>query len=333
MNDRSAVRFWLSDEAIQDISPCNSKMRFEGVAFSASGNTLAVATSEGNTVLLHRRLPDGKFEEQPFSFLSVASGIDYPHDLSFVDCDGFELLAVVQRRNAVTIFRRDEHSPHFDPKPLFEINGRKSLLNFSDGVSFVPPNNRYLAACNLRSNTVLFYDWAPGPPTTFQREPVFELKHPTIAEPDGLAFSKCGRWLATANHHNHTVTILRRVPDPPEYCYEPTEVLSDQTLRYPHSVAFTNDNYLAVTNAGANYFSIYEPRFDGGEVSWSGSPIVRRAIAADAVFERINAVNKMEGGPKGIASHENLLAVCSPGRGVRIFEFQTHDLHASSEWV
>ena len=40
--------------------------RFEGVAFSPSGDTLAIATSESNSVLLFRRATDGRFDETPF---------------------------------------------------------------------------------------------------------------------------------------------------------------------------------------------------------------------------------------------------------------------------
>ena len=41
----------------------------------------------------------------------------------------------------------------------------------------------------------------------------------------------------------------------------------------------------------------------------------------DDIFKEVNARNKMEGGPKGVAIHKNSLAVCSPEYGVKIYSF------------
>ena len=162
----------------------------------------------------------------------------------------------------------------------------ETRLNYTDGVAFVPPNNDYLAACNLRTSKIVFYRKPSGSSVGFKLEPVFELKH-GVYRPDGLAFSQCGTWLAVANHGNHTVSIYqRRKPILSrlklKYGPRPVTIIKDPGFRYPHSVAFTPEtNHLVVTNAGANYFSVYRAKkalFENALVSiasiaknyWSG---------------------------------------------------------------
>ena len=47
-------RFEIGDNLVQRIAPVIRSERFEGIDFSLSGNTLAIATSESNEVLLFR---------------------------------------------------------------------------------------------------------------------------------------------------------------------------------------------------------------------------------------------------------------------------------------
>ena len=42
----------------------------------------------------------------------------------------------------------------------------------------------------------------------------------------------------------------------------------------------------------------------------------------DKEFMEVNTANKMEGGPKGVAIHDDKLAVCSPQIGVKIYTFR-----------
>ena len=100
-------------------------------------------------------------------------------------------------------------------------------------------------------------------------------------------------------------------------------IIEDPGLRYPHSVAFTpKTNHLVVTNAGANYFSVYRPKRRNFKTRWSQSPVLQRTVGPDDTFKEVNALNKMEGGPKGVAIHENSLAVCSPEHGIKIYSFR-----------
>ena len=90
-----------------------------------------------------------------------------------------------------------------------------------------------------------------------------------------MAFSACGNWLATANHGGHTVTVLRRraglfAPHRIRLSRRPVTIIKDPLLRHPHSVAFTPaTNHLVVTNAGANYFTVYAPERPRLGTRWS----------------------------------------------------------------
>ena len=107
------------------------------------------------------------------------------------------------------------------------------------------------------------------------------------------------------------------------YGPEPVTVIEDPQLRYPHSVAFTpRTNCLLVTNAGANYFNVYAPTRHYFGMRWSQSPIAQVIAHDDEAFQIVNTANKMEGGPKGVAIHDNYLAICSPQIGVNIYSFR-----------
>ncbi|HVQ36919.1 MAG TPA: beta-propeller fold lactonase family protein [Pyrinomonadaceae bacterium] len=319
-----------TEESVQSLLPPNELERFEGVGFSSSGNIMGIASSDTNTVFLFRRKENGLFEDKPYwSISGPSSGLDYPHDVSFSGSEAdTELLAVAQRRGAITIYEKNRDNDNYSTEPIFEICGPATNLNHSDGVAFVPPANDHLAACNLTTGSISFYRRLSISPIRFTVEPVFELKHPSLRDPDGLAFSPSGRWLALANHGNHSVSIFERrrtggSKGELEYGPEPHAIIEDPGLRHPHSVAFTpKGNHLAVTNAGANYFSVYGLKLRNFKLQWSHSPVTQKTMGPEDVFREINARNKMEGGPKGLAIHKNTLAVCSPNNGVRIYSFR-----------
>ena len=60
-----ALHFQIDKKCVQRIVPSNDSERFEGVDFSRSGDVLAVATSESNSVLLFRRKPTAVLKIHP----------------------------------------------------------------------------------------------------------------------------------------------------------------------------------------------------------------------------------------------------------------------------
>jgi hypothetical protein len=236
-------------------------------------------------------------------------------------------MAVAQRTGTIAIYQCNGASQDYSPEPVFEITGPQSKLAFSDAVAFVPPGNDALAACNLVRGTISFFRRVSISPVRFETVPDFELTHPSVVHPDGLAFSRCGRWLAIANHAQHSVSIFRRRRSmspsrAANYGPEPVTVIEDPDFRHPHSVAFTARNSLVVTNAGANFFGVYRPQRRTFEMRWPQTPTVRVIAHDDATFQEVNTDNVMEGGPKGVAIHQNSLAVCSPQIGIKIYSFR-----------
>jgi DNA-binding beta-propeller fold protein YncE len=310
-------------ELVQTLAFPNQQERAEGIAISSSGSMMAVATASADTVLLYRRQPGGQFDGEPCGTLcGPQSRISYPHDVSFASVAGRELLAVAQRRGSITIYGSDDVSGDFGPEPAFEISGAGSRLDFSDGVAFVPPSNDHLAACNLALGTISFFRKCSDSPLAFDQRPRFELWQ-SLVEPDGLAFSPSGEWLAVANHGNHSVSIFQRrnrgtADDRFRFGPAPVAVIAEG-FRYPHSLAFDAADHLYVTNAGANFFSVFAPSRVGGRIEWSPLPGGQRVVGSEDGFRAINAANKMEGGPKGIAIHRDTLAVCSPQQGVLLY--------------
>jgi hypothetical protein len=73
---------------------------------------------------------------------------------------------------------------------------------------------------------------------------------------------------------------------------------------------------------------VYKPTRRWFKTRWSDSPVLRRIVGPDSLFQEVNLRNKMEGGPKGIAIHDNDLAVCSPEHGIRIYPFRENGLRA-----
>jgi DNA-binding beta-propeller fold protein YncE len=328
MKDNSGFEIAASD-TVQSIAPPSDSEKFEGIAFSPSGNTLAVAAATTNTVFLYRRKSDGLFEEEPFSSIDGSRRQhNYPHGVAFSKSGDSELLAVARRSGTIAIHEKLRGGENYCRDPVFEIYGPKTNLNFSDGVAFVPPDNDYLAACNLQIGSISFYRISSRSPIRFELLPVFELKSAGLSNPDGLAFSECGKWLAVANHGDHSVAIFQRrnkilSAGKLRYGRNPVMVVKDSGLRHPHSVAFTPEtNHLVVTNAGANYFSVYEPMPRNYKMRWSPSPVLEKSVGLESLFIEVNGRNKMEGGPKGIAIHKNSIAVCNPEYGVKIYSFR-----------
>jgi hypothetical protein len=331
---RFTSQFHVDGSSPQRLLPRRGQ-RFEGVAFSPSGMSLGVATADGNEVLLYRREAGGKFESSPYCSLGGSnSTLKYPHDVAFSRTGNTELLAVAHRAGKVAIYARSDEHDNFQPSPTCEIAGSDSGLDFSDAVTFVPPNDDYLAVCNLQTSALTFYARLSQAPEVFQTEPTFLLTHPSLNCPDGLAFSQCGTWLAVANHGNHTVTIFQRshriqTGNGLKFEREPITIIQDPQLRHPHSVAFTPRGRLIVTSAGANFLSVYEPRKRSLSMGWSQLPSFQLITGLESSFRIINALNKMEGGPKGVAVHCGQLAVCSPEFGLKIFNFSER-WHAST---
>ncbi len=309
---------------VQRLEPPDSLQHYEGVAFSTSGNILAVAAAGVDAVNLYRRRGGGQFDATPFRVIGGAgAGLVFPHDVAFAAWGGREVLAVAQRRGIVSLWDLDDASSKSEP--AFEIRLPQSGSINSDAVTFAPPGNDWLGVCNFTDETVAFFRRVSVSPIGLRIEPDFVLTSANLQHPDGLGFSDCGSWLAVANHGNNTVSIFRRRSGPGGNMTvdrEPVTVISDPTLLYPHSVAFfPGSDDLIVTNSGAPYVNIYAAEYSPSGRSWSQSPRLVIDFCPNEVFHSVNELNSMEGGAKGVAIHGNMLALSSPEIGIKIYSY------------
>ncbi len=182
----SSPRFEIDQDAVQQIAPGGKTEQFEGVAFSPSGRTLAIATADTNTILLFRRQADGRFEDAPYRRIG---GVDYPHDVSSSRCGDTELLAVAQRAGAIAIYAKSGEDESYGAEPACQIGGFRREAGVL-GRSCLRPAPRRLSG-RLQSDlaTISFYRRASLSPLRFGVSPEFQLRHPSISNPDGLAFS------------------------------------------------------------------------------------------------------------------------------------------------
>src|SRR5258705_11993329 len=98
-----------TDHSVQTLAPPDNLQRFEGIAFSSSGKTIGVATSDTNTIFLFRKKLDGLFESRPYWAIDgPSSRLNYPHDLSFARIGDTELLAVAQRAGSISIYEKNK---------------------------------------------------------------------------------------------------------------------------------------------------------------------------------------------------------------------------------
>lgn len=317
-------------QLLQQLTPTDLEQRFEGIAFSACGNILGAVTSDSNAIHLYQRTSTGLFDSTPFQIIKNGDiGLDYPHDLSFsftaLDTSFF---AVAQRSGSIFLFAKDRTNGNYQPTPVFKIHGRRAKLKFTDAVAFMPPNNDLLAAANLTANTIAFYQKQANSPFHYAKSACYVLKHPDINRPDGVAFSDCGHWLAVTNHGNNSVSIFQKSEKysffkKRKLCFILVCTLKDPSLCCPHSVAFTPENNLIVTNAGANYFSLYlAKKINESEMTWLQTPIAKYTHGEEKDFMEINACNKQEGGPKGVAIYKDTIAVASPQYGIKLYAYQ-----------
>ena len=77
-----------SGDLVQSLAPPSNLQRFEGIAFSSSGNIIGVATSDTNTVFLFRRKANGLFEDTPYWILTDRGPDSSTHTMSHFHCRG-----------------------------------------------------------------------------------------------------------------------------------------------------------------------------------------------------------------------------------------------------
>ena len=219
--------------------------KYEGVAFSASGNILAVAAAGANSILLFRRGSAGIFEKEPFQTLSGGvQGLDFPHDVSFGQTKSGEVLASVERCGVVSVWLLNRETSETTDAPTKRIFLNTPPDQYVDAICFLPQDSPYFATANHHTSTISFYKTRLKSQTELHATPETTFFSPFLNGPEGIAFSACGCWLAVANHGNNTVAVFRRLyssqaGSAPRFDPRPATLISDPEMNRPHSVAFS----------------------------------------------------------------------------------------------
>ncbi len=280
--------------------------RPEGVAFTPSGDYIAVANSLANTITFYRRIGEqgSAYETRSrFSIKGPQSQLDYPHDLSFSP-DGNHLAVANRQGNAITIYKKNLFRNYYDSTPIAVISGESSQIVSPDAVKYSPVEN-IIAVGNVDSNTISFYSYQGD---QYDQQPYQVIQGSFFQVPDGLGFSGDGDLLGVISYASDTVVIYQRQPNSQgHYRDHPVQVLQGEETRfvYPHSLSFhPSENYLAVSCAqGRKNVHVFLQETEGAATTYSNAPILSLEIlemyndSTIALLEQI----QQDGGVKGIA--------------------------------
>jgi hypothetical protein len=111
-----------------------------------------------------------------------------PRHLVLEKQDNTELLAVAQRAGAIAIYDRSDES--YGPEAAFEISGHSRNWLTQMASPLCPHTTTTLRLATWNWGPFLFFRRISRSPVAFKETPEFELKHPSVFDPDGLAFSK-----------------------------------------------------------------------------------------------------------------------------------------------
>jgi WD40 repeat protein len=227
--------------------------RPEGIAFSPSGELIAVANAHENRICFYQRAQDGSegYETAPlFTIEGPVSGLDCPHDLSFSP-DGCYLAVANRYGNSVTIYKKDTSDFLFGPLPAAIIRGATSQLIGPNAVKYAP-KEQILAVANVYGNTITLYRYQDD---SYEQSPYQAIQNSLdiLNKPDGLAFSSDGELLAVTCQANHSIVFYQQILNSEGlYSSEPVEILKGkkEDCCLTHSLCFHPSNdYLAVSNS------------------------------------------------------------------------------------
>lgn len=194
-------------EPVTVIKGKQSKLnRPEGLAFSPSGDCLAVANSEGSSITIHKRSEkEGAFfETVPCCILQDPNLLYYAHDVKFTPCGQY--LAVACRETSKVVFfkRSDENECVFHKEPYLILERSLSKLNNPASLSF-SPCGRMLAVCNrMGGSGITFYQRSENDNGKFEPAPFHEISEEQLlgyglTAPHGIDFAQDGASFAVVH--------------------------------------------------------------------------------------------------------------------------------------
>lgn len=283
----------------------------EGIAFSPSGDLLAVTNGLSNTITFYRKESSGVYGSTPVFTLN-SPHLNYPHDLSFTP-DGAHLACANAKGNLVTIFKKNLTSDFYDAVPILLIQSDKKQLKNANAAKYSPVEN-ILAVANVIEHTIALYHYTED---SYEKQPyqIITGSRDLIKRPDGLAFSADGMLLAVTSHERHSVLIYERLPgNEGRFSTQPVEILkgNEANIYFPHSLAFHESNDLVVSNAsGKKTLNVFKRVSD--QVPRYASIPMQTLEIYNPENVHLQKQHPEEGGVKGVAftPDGNFLGICA----------------------
>ena len=128
--------------------------RPETIAFTPSGDLMAVGNTESHSINIHRRIIGAKpiYQSKPYCVITDSDCLKYVHDVAFSPC-GKMLVAAARQDQSISVFVRSEDRPDvFELKPSWVMRGEESGLGFPAGVAF-HPTGKFIAVANRQSGS------------------------------------------------------------------------------------------------------------------------------------------------------------------------------------
>ncbi|NGX39440.1 MAG: hypothetical protein KR126chlam1_00769 [Chlamydiae bacterium] len=323
----------VSDHPIEKIKGPKSHLdQPEGLAFSPSGDYLAVANARNNHLTIYARTGnDGPhYASTPACIVENAEYFEYLHEVDFSPCGNFLIAASRKTHSVVCLKRKDseaisfETTPHwvFDHKSVPELKTTADVA-FSHSGEFLGVVNRTgdstIVLFKQLSDMECHYD-----PSPFQVISESALLEYDIAPSHGLTFSPDGTKLAitTKRFHGNTrgkpsLMIFEKETDKRgEPRFVPSFIFPFPKTVCPHGVAFhPSGRYLALTNSEGEVL-IFEMEADENTFT----------IALRIPIERRTTVDTrgMQETAKGVAFSPcgNYLAFSTMNDSILVYEFQ-----------
>lgn len=244
--------------------------RPEGVAFTQTGNLMAICNSEGNSVTVYKKREGTRavYYNQPCCKIMDPVDLNYVHDVAFSPC-GTLLAAAAREGQSVAIFEQCKGQiGTFETKALLTMKGPECQLGFPSGIAFHPSGDWFAVVNRGGGSGITLYPNHKGPSrksfesVPFQSITETDLLAHNLAAPHGLAFSQDGTWLIVTHKQffktdhpegNSAISIFRcRTQSDIGLDPEPCGIFSYEQACV-HSVAFHPDGEIvAVTNEAAD---------------------------------------------------------------------------------
>ncbi len=264
----------VSDQPTTIIMGPDSGVHFpEGVAFSPSGDCVAVANTSENSISFYKRIGESgaTYETSPSCTIKNKNQLLYVHDVTFTP-SGKYIGAVSRNKHQIVMYQRDlKKSCSFYPAPVLVISGEDSKLNNPDCISFSSQNVMGIAN-RMGEHGINFYKLLEHHEYSYDSIPYQQITEEDmlafgLAAPHNIEFTPDGTIMASVHKKykknkeasgESGLAIYEKKDNPSqEYYTSPSFVLllGDSKI---HACSFhCSGKYLAIADQHA-YVQIYE---------------------------------------------------------------------------